>query len=154
MEETMSLLSASLSTSITVAAAPDVVWRVLTDFDGYGSWNPYYPRAEGDVVEGSTITLHAALPGGRTGVGRCRLRTVRPREELRWTSHLVLPGIMDADHRFRLVPVEPGRTRLEQDETLRGLLIPVGGSIVAQVRQGCEAMADALRVRAEGISAA
>jgi hypothetical protein len=50
---------------------------------------------------------------------------------------------MDADHRFRLVPVEPGRTRFEQDETLRGLLIPVGGSIVAQIRQGCEAMADA-----------
>jgi len=150
----MSLLSASLSTAITIDASPDVVWRVLTDLDDYGSWNPYYPRAEGDMAEGGTITLHAALPGGRTGVSRCRLRTVRPQEELRWSSHLVLPGIMDADHRFRLVPVESGRTRLEQDETLRGLLIPVGSSIVAQIRQGCEAMADALRGRAEGIPAA
>jgi hypothetical protein len=61
---------------------------------------------------------------------------------------------MDADHRFRLVPVEPGRTRLEQDETLRGLLVPVAGSIVVQVRQGCEALADALRARAEAIPAA
>jgi hypothetical protein len=150
----VTLLSASLSTSITVDASPDVVWRVLTDLDAYGSWNPYHPRAEGTVAEGGTITLHAVLPGGRAGASKCRIHTVRPHEELRWSSHLVLPGIMDADHRFRLVPVEPGRTRLEQDETLRGLLIPVAGSIVAQVRQGCEAMADALRVRAEGISAA
>ena len=149
----MTLLSTSLSTSITIDASPDVVWRVLTDLDAYGSWNPYYPRAEGALAEGGSITLHAALPGGRTGASKCRIHTVRPHEELRWSSHLVLPGMMDADHRFRLVPVEPGRTRLEQDETLRGLLIPVAGSIVAQVRQGCEAMADALRVRAEGISA-
>jgi hypothetical protein len=149
MKETMSLLSASLSTSTTIDASPDVVWRVLTDLDGYGSWNPYYPRAEGDLAEGGTITLHAKLPGGRTGVGRCRIRTVRQQVELRWTSHLLLPGIMDADHRFRLVRVDPGRTRLEQDETLRGLLIPVGGSIVAQIRQGCDAMAEALRTRAE-----
>jgi hypothetical protein len=87
-------------------------------------------------------------------VSKCRIHTVRPYEELRWASHLLLPGIMDTDHRFRLVPVAPARTRLEQDETLRGLLIPVGGSIVAQIRQGCEAMADALRARAEAIPAA
>jgi hypothetical protein len=150
----MALLSTSLSTSITIDASPDVVWRVLTDLDAYGSWNPYYPRAEGALVEGGSVTLHAALPGGRTGAGKCRIHTVRPEEELRWTSHLVVPGIMDADHRFRLVPVASARTRLEQDETLRGLLIPVGGSIVAQIRQGCEAMADALRARAEAIPAA
>ncbi len=150
----MTLLSTSLSTSITIDASRDVVWRVLTDFDAYGSWNPFYPRAEGALVEGESISLHAALPGGRTGVSKCRVHTVRPYEELRWASHLVLPGIMDADHRFRLVPVAPARTRLEQDETLRGLLIPVCGSIVAQVRQGCEAMADALRARAEAIPAA
>lgn len=148
------MLSASLATSITIDAPPEAVWRVLTDLDGYGSWNPYYPRAEGDLAEGAGITLHAVLPGGRTGVGRVRIRTVRPQEELRWTSHLFLPGIMDADHRFRLAAAGPGRTRFEQDETLRGLLVPVGGSIVAQIRQGCEAMAEALRARAEGIAAA
>jgi hypothetical protein len=150
----MSPLSAVVSTSITIAAPQGVVWQVLTDLDSYGSWNPYFPRAEGALVEGGNITLHAALPGGRTGVGTCRLRTVRPQEELRWTSHLVLPGIMDADHRFRLVPLEPGHTRLEQDETLRGLLIPIGGTVIAQIRQGCEAMSDALRARAEELSAA
>lgn len=145
------MLSASLSMSTTIDASPAVVWRVLTGLGDYGSWNPYYRRAEGNLAEGGTITLHAALPGGRSGVGRCRIRTVRPQEELRWTSHLFLPGIMDADHRFRLARVESGRTRLEQDETLRGLLIPVGGNIVAQIRQGCEEMAEALRARAEEI---
>jgi hypothetical protein len=145
------VLSTSLSMSTTIDASPAVVWRVLTGFGDYGSWNPYYPRAEGDLVEGGTITLHAALPGGRSGVGTCRIRTVRPQEELRWTSHLFLPGIMDADHRFRLVRVASDRTRLEQEETLRGLLIPVGGTLVAQIRQGCKAMAEALRARAEEI---
>jgi hypothetical protein len=147
------VLSTSLSTSTTIDASPAVVWRVLTGFGDYGSWNPYYSRAAGDLVEGGTITLHATMPGGRSGVGTCRIRIVRPQEELRWTSRLFLPGIMDADHRFRLVRVESGRTRFEQDETLRGLLIPVGGTLVAQIRQGCEAMAEALRARAEEIPA-
>lgn len=149
----MPALSDSISMSTTIDAPPDVVWRILTDLDGYGSWNPYYPRAEGALAEGGSVTLHAQLPGGRSGAAKIRIRTVRPSEELRWTSHFGLPGLMDANHRFRLVPVEPGRTRLDQHETLRGLVILLGGGIVAQIRQGCESMADALRVRAEAAAA-
>lgn len=128
------------------------MWRVLTDLRDYEYWNPYYRRAEGDLAEGRTITLHSVLPEGRAGVSRCRIRTVRPQEELRWTSRFFLPGIMDADHRFHLVADESARTRLQQDETLRGLLVPVSRSIVAQIRQSCEALAEALRARAQEIS--
>ena len=41
----------------------DAVWRVLTNLDEYGEWNPQIPRASGAIQERRKIALRLALPG-------------------------------------------------------------------------------------------
>ncbi|MFD4349518.1 SRPBCC family protein [Streptomyces coelicoflavus] len=145
----MSPFSTSLSTTTPINAAPADVWRVLTDLPGYRDWNPYYRDAEGEVAEGQVVRLHAQLPGGRAAVSRCRVVRVDPVGELSWSSRLSVPGLMDTVHRFRLDRAVSGVTVLEQHETLRGVLVPLSGSVVHQIRNGCTAMGEALRQRVE-----
>jgi hypothetical protein len=42
--------------------------------------------------------------------------------ELRWLGRLILPGIFDGEHSFRLVPLDEA-TRLIHAETFRGALV-------------------------------
>lgn len=48
-----------VSQSITVKAAPDVVWKVAGDFAGIGKWHPAIAKAEGSAggKDGGTRTL-------------------------------------------------------------------------------------------------
>jgi hypothetical protein len=63
----------------------------------------------------------------------------------------MVPGLFDGDHRFVLTRFEPARTRLLQEETFRGALVPVfGGWIGAGARRGFEAMNRAAKARLEG----
>jgi hypothetical protein len=59
-------------------------------------------------------------------------------------------GLLDAEHEFRLVPLDGGRTRLHHDERFHGLLVPlVTRSLRRQTLPAFEAMNEALKHRAE-----
>jgi hypothetical protein len=72
-----------------------------------------------------------------------------PGAELRWVASL--PGIMSGEHRFTLVPADGG-TRLEQSETMRGLLTVFAGNSLAKGEASFRALNEALKKRVEGSS--
>jgi hypothetical protein len=39
------------------------VWQVLADLEGWGAWNPIYPRIQGKLRIGGTLKVTEALPG-------------------------------------------------------------------------------------------
>lgn len=41
-------MAPSISTEIDIAAPPNAVWAVLTDFDRYNEWNPFIVKLSGD----------------------------------------------------------------------------------------------------------
>ena len=51
--------------------------------------------------------------------------TVEPGRELRWTGHLMIPGVFDGEHRFRIEAAGPGRVRFTQSERFGGILVPL-----------------------------
>jgi hypothetical protein len=69
---------------------------------------------------------------------------------LRWLGQLVVPGVFDGEHRFRLEPLGPDRVRFVQEERFTGLLAPLILRFIERgTRQGFEAMNSALKLRAE-----
>jgi hypothetical protein len=108
----------------TIEASADEVWAVLSDFGSYGEWNPGMESVQGEAVAGTRLTIRFALNGGRTMTMRPTVLAAEPGRELRWLGRLVMPGLLDGEHRFTIEEREPGRVTFRQDERFRGLLVP------------------------------
>jgi hypothetical protein len=144
-------MSKQLRTQIDIKATPERVWDILTDFDAYAQWNPFMTRASGKPVQGERLTIRMEPQGGRAVMFRPTVREAAPQRRLRWLGHLLLPGIFDGEHSFTIEPLDGGRVRLIQQETFRGVLLPLlANSLDRRTLPSFERMNQALKQRAEG----
>ncbi len=112
----------TIETEIVIAAPPAAVWAVLTDGAGFAAWNPFIRAMSGPVRPGARLTISVHPAGGRAMTFRPRVLVADPGRELRWLGRLVLPGLFDGEHSFRLVPLGEA-TRLIHAEAFRGVLV-------------------------------
>ena len=75
--------------------------------------------------------------------------TVLPNMQLRWLGRLLLPGLLDGEHSFRLG--EKGLTcRFHQSERFTGVLVPlIGQGLWTATQHGFDEMNAALKTRVE-----
>ena len=139
-------------TSIEIQASAADVWRILTDFDEFPKWNPFIRRASGRLEPGAKLDVFVQPSGAKGMTFRPTLRSVEPQRELRWVGRLLLPGLFDGEHVFRIEPLGDGQVRFVHSETFRGLLVPLlWRSLDTDTRRGFEEMNRALKARAEGV---
>jgi hypothetical protein len=114
--------------SVTIAAAPSLVWAVLADIQSWTSWNSDVRDVSvpNGVHPGATFTW-------RSGPGRITstFAVVEPERELSWTGRTL--GI-HAVHVYRLEPWRDGTT-VVLEESWTGLPTRL-------LRRKCQAMLD------------
>lgn len=138
-----------LETSIEIQAEPRKVWAVLSDFSAYPEWNPFVREARGELREGERIVVRMSPPGGKPMQFKPRLLRVEAGSELRWLGHLLVPGLFDGEHFFRLEKTEAG-TRLIHGERFSGILVrPLKKTLDEDIKRGFEEMNAALKRVAE-----
>jgi hypothetical protein len=138
-----------LRREIVIAAPPERVWEVLTDFDSYPSWNPFIRSIAGQPAEGAKLETRIEPPGGRGMRFRPTVLKAEAPRELRWLGRLLLPGLFDGEHIFTIEPSGDGDSRFVQRERFSGVLVPVLGAGLRKTEQGFTAMNEALKQRAE-----
>jgi hypothetical protein len=138
-----------LHSTIEITAPAERVWAVLTDFGSYPEWNPFIPSIEGDVREGAGLKVRIAPPGGRAMTFKPTVTGLEPGRSLRWLGRLLVPGLLDGQHSFRIDSLGEGRTRFTQSERFSGLLVRFIGKTLARTEQGFAEMNEALKRRAE-----
>ena len=121
---------------------------MLTDLGSYPDWNPFILQGSGEVRKGEKLELRMKPPGGREMTFRPTVLQAETSRELRWRGRLLIPGIFDGEHYFRLTPTGTG-TRLEQGESFTGLLPRFMGRTLKKTEQGFEDLNRALKARAE-----
>lgn len=133
----------------TIAAPPERVWAVLTDFAAYPEWNRFTPRIdlEGPLAAGSTVALHTRLRG-RIQVQREQVRRVDEPRELVWGVRFPL-GAIRAERVQRIEPTEDGCRYVSEDRIEGPLSFVVERMFGASLREGFAAMAEGLRERVE-----
>ena len=142
-----------LYAEIEIGAPVDQVWKILTDFAQFPTWNPFVTQADGETREGARLRVRIEPPGGRAMTFTPTVIRAAPEEELRWLGRLLLPGIFDGEHSFRLSPTAGGGTRFVQREQFSGLLVLLlWNSISTNTKRGFEAMNAALKERAEALT--
>ena len=137
--------SMEISTSITIKATPEKVWKVLTTFASYPEWNPFVTSLEGQPVVGKKIKVTA---GGMNF--QPTVLVFEKNRELKWKGKLLFAGIFDGTHRFVLTDNGDGTTRLEHSEKFNGILVPLmKKKLETETLQGFEDMNLKLKQRVE-----
>lgn len=147
-------MSLALQTVCAIAAPPEVVWRVLTDFPAVKEWNPVLSIARGTCAEGAMILLLVRLPNRPPLSIPARVLSARPQQELRWKGSI--PGLFAGEHFFRLVGQADGTTFLTHGEVFSGLIanLVMTRALQEESRQAYEMMNAGLKARAEALWAA
>lgn len=90
------------------------------------------------------------MPGDKGMRFRPTLLAVEPNRELRWMGRLLVPGLFDGGHCFRIEQKEGGGVTFHQGETFTGILVPLfRRSLAGATRQGFVSMNEALKREAE-----
>lgn len=143
-------MARQLTTTIEIAAAPEVVWSILTDFRAYSQWNPFIVDIRGQPQPGSRLEVRICPPGGGCMRFRPTVLDARPGWMLRWVGRVGLRGLFDGDHALRIEPTGENRIRFIQSERFTGILVPLlPARMYARTEEGFRAMNLALKERAE-----
>ena len=139
-----------VETEIEIRSSAGRVWELLTEFASYPRWNPFIRSIEGELVVGQKLSVVIQPPGSSDTRFRPTLLTVSPTRELRWKGKLVLSGVFDGEHYFKLESAPNGGVLFRQGEKFSGLLVPMfRSSLDGATKQGFIAMNEALKREAE-----
>lgn len=114
-----------INTEIEINAPSTVVWKVLTDFPGYGSWNPSIRQIDGELNVGKRLRVFVRLPCGLPMVLRPKVLGFAIEQELKWLGNLLVSGVLDGEHLFMLEPLGEAHVRFVQREVYSGVLLPI-----------------------------
>ena len=113
-----------LRTEIEFDGTPEGVWAVLADLPAYPEWNPFIEKIDGELRVGGKLDVRLQPVDERGITLHPTVLAAEPGRELRWLGHLMVPGIFDGEHRFRIEEAGPGRVRFVQSERFGGILLP------------------------------
>jgi hypothetical protein len=143
----------AIRTEALIPATPDVVWRVLTDFDRFHEWNSLNIKARGEARLGARVPMIFLNPAktGATVAMTVRITRFDPPHALEWLGHI--PIIFKGRHIFQLTPEGAG-TRLLHGEDQSGLIAMGNSAEVIRTKfvPAYEAMNEALAARIAAIS--
>ena len=138
-----------ISSEITIDRPPEEVWDILTDLEGFDSWNPFIVRAKGDVEPGAHLTI-TTKANGKTFTLHPKVTEYLTGHAFGWTGRLAgIPGLFTGEHHHELRPIDGG-TRYIQTESFRGVMVPFVGKAIVETEAAFDRMNQALKARAEG----
>lgn len=139
-----------LITRIHINAGVTETWKVFSDFAKYPQWNPFIKRVAGKVGVGDRITVMLHQPGRKAIKMRPKVLVFDKEKELRWLGRVLLPGLFDGEHLFRLEKNADGSTSFIQEETFTGILVPFFRNMLERnTKLGFQQMNESLRDRVE-----
>jgi uncharacterized protein YndB with AHSA1/START domain len=143
------------SVRVEIATPASFVWDVLVDYPNYPQWNPYTVRVETTLAVGDPIDLTLPAPDGSGGtfVNREFIRIVDPPRHLRYDTGDAMPGIFAVRDQW-IEELGPDRCAYHTTDTITGKYASVVlESNGAWIKDGFDAVANALKARAEGLFA-
>lgn len=105
---------------INILAAAPIVWRLLTDAEGFPRWNSTVTRIEGQIRDGERLRLHVP-DTDRTFIPM--VSGVVPNERMTWTGGFA--PLFKGVRTFELKPRGNGTTDFAMQERFAGLVLPL-----------------------------
>lgn len=132
--------------SSTIAASPDAIWTILTDADGYPSWDSGIDKVEGTVAPGEHITVHATVNPGRAFP--LKVSEFEPGKSMTWTGGMPL-GLFVGVRTFTLTPNDDGTTEFHVREEYHGPMVALIWGSIPDLAPSFAQFANGLKAKAE-----
>jgi uncharacterized protein YndB with AHSA1/START domain len=142
-------MSFVIDKTLDIAAPPEVVWEVLTDFPRYGEWNPFVVECRSTLVPGEAMDMRVKLVGF-------------PQRQVEWMNEHVpgrrfaynmkpFPlGALRSRRSHEVEPAGANRTRYRSSFRLEGWMMPlVRGLLGGRIEAGMRGMWEGVQRRAE-----
>ena len=149
----MNAFRRELSTGIDINASAGEVWGVLVDFERYPEWTKIFEFTLGHTTVGERLTVRISSGGSKSMIFKPLLLEAREPMEFRWKGRLLLRGIFDGEHIFRIEEAEEGRARFTHTEIFSGFLVPwLWRDLDTNTRRGFERFNMDIQRRVEEVS--
>lgn len=111
-----------INTSININAPVATVWNILVNTNDYPQWNPFIKEIKGEFGIGNKIEVQIHPPN--QGMMKFKPTVLNVEKEIlvRWKGKLLISGLFDGTHEFRLEKINEQTTRFHHSETFNGIL--------------------------------
>jgi hypothetical protein len=142
-----------LSTCIDIDATLLRVWNVLVDFERYPEWTRIFEFPVGHTRTGERLKVWISQGGSKRMTFEPLLLEAREPVEFRWKGRLLLRGLFDGEHIFRMEEREGGGIRFVHAEIFTGFLVPwLWRDLDTNTRRGFERFNADIKKRSEEMS--
>jgi hypothetical protein len=138
-----------LRSEVEIDAPLAHVYRILSDFPRYETWNPYLTSVRGELVVGRKLRVELSLPEGDSYVLEPVVTRVTEGAELRWRGRFWSSALLEAESALLLSEPRPGVTRVVHDQDFSGFFLRFAGNALTLAARGAVYMNQALKKRAE-----
>ena len=136
----------AFSATNEINAAPETIWRILTDAAQYPAWDPGIIRIEGRIAPGEALTIYTKAAPNRAF--KPSVTEFEPNRRMVWKSGMPL-GLFHGARTFTLEPLGGSRIRFTMREEYGGLMLGMIGKSIPDLNPVFADFAAALKKRAE-----
>ena len=133
------------STRTTIEAAPDHVWRILTDLPAWTTWNTTVTSTEGTVALGNKVTVAVTANPGRAFA--VKVAELAPPTRMVWRGGMPL-GLFTGTRTYTLSP-DGDATVFEMTEVYAGPMAGMVTRSIADLQPSFDEFARCLKSHAE-----
>ena len=107
---------------IGVRTPREPIWEMINDINGWGAWNPLYPKASGKIAFDAKLELTVAIPGEAPRDIRPTIVDWTPNEQIIWKLSM-LGGLIRSTRYIETETLDNGNVIFSNGEIFEGQLV-------------------------------
>ncbi|MAN59570.1 MAG: polyketide cyclase [Flavobacteriaceae bacterium] len=139
----------TIQTEILINSDISKVWNALMDFENHPKWNPFIKSISGDQKVGNQLTVSIKPPDGNGMTFRPKILILEKNREFRWKGKLIINGIFDGEHFFKLESLGENQTRFIHGENFSGILVALMSKVLDKTKDGFQLMNESIKKECE-----
>jgi hypothetical protein len=128
-----------------IKAAPDTIWRIITDAPNLANWDSGIEKVEGKIEPGETIKVYVKVNPGKAFP--VKVTEFKPGEKMVWSGGMPL-GLFKGVRTYTLTP-EGSATRFKMREEYGGPMLTMIWGSIPDLGPSFEQYTQGLKSRAE-----
>lgn len=119
------------------------------DFENHPKWNPFIKSISGEPKTGNKITVSIKPPDGDGMTFKPKILILEQNREFRWKGKLIVNGIFDGEHFFKIESLGDNQTRFIHGEKFSGILVALMGKMLDRTKDGFQLMNESIKKECE-----